>query len=561
MDLVSVIKAAIPSVKDEDILRVDVDGKFVYEVVNVPTSRQVRGQLNEALKNKLEEEFSDVAASLVGSVRIGDKTYSSKAKVLRVTEGEQRGAPILGVVKLNPRPKLVLTPKLFGVTKSSGPDTVGSYLSIDEIVSTIKSKLDELKNSEKISNSLYDWVNENLDYFNPKTSSNNAQKIRNSWGGSGLEDEVSSEMLELFCALAYIKFIQKGSSGPGVRITSSERDRVKQVLGKNSIPKNSNSFKIWYPSASNFPIIDCQVGYFENNQLKAVFPISTKNVTGGRQPNVIKFVDIFKNTRQVNAWKDHLPREVLKEQQYQYRVAHSAIKDKGTLYPSLAAETLLNSTERNSFLSETKRYIGGSEVNVTADSLKKIANKISSNTRNRKQKLDNISLGPNLQTAKKLVCVLIQKTSSGGGSSPYKKIMSTDGFTIDQLSEMNEQKWNAEVKVKKKNPRANYPFTVENVSLFFEKILENSSVFKGGKYDYDQVVKRAYFSGNKVLNAKYKTPISGSGDIIIAKVDIRSDGMVNITMDTSSTTANRTGYGLRSKNSFNNLQDALGITP
>lgn len=559
MDLLSLIREAIPSVKDEDILRTEVDGKFVYEVTNVPTSREVRGRLNEALKDKLEEQFPDSAAKLVGSVRIGGKTYSSKAKVLRVTEGEQRGAPILGVIKLNPRPKLVLTPKLFGVTKSSGPDTVGSYLSISQIISTIKSKLDELKDSEKISNSLYDWVNENLDYFNPQSSSNNASKIRSSWGGSGLEDEVSSEMLELFCALAYIKFIQKGTSGPNTRISSAERNRVKQILGKSSIPSDSNSFKIWYPSASNFPIIDCQVGYFEGGQLKAVFPISTKNVTGGRQPNVIKFGDIFKDTKGVNAWKDHLPREILKEQQYQYRVAHSAIKDKSTLYPALAAETLLNSTQRNSFMSEVNRYANSSEVRATPEVIKKIADKISKNVRNRKAKLDNISLGPNLQMAKKLVCVLIQKTSTGGGSSPYKQVMTNSRFTIETLSQMNEQQWNSTVK--RQYTRANYPFTVENVSLFFEKVLENSSVFKGGRYDYDQVVKRAYFSGNKVLQSKYKSPISGAGDVIIAKVDIRNDGMINIAMDTSSTTANRTGYGLRSKNSFNNLQDALGITP
>lgn len=560
MDLLSVIKEVIPSVKDEDILRTEVDGKFIYEVTNVPTSREVRGRLNEALKDKLEEQFPDTTASLIGSVRIGDKNYSSKAKVVRVTEGEKRGSPILGVVKLNPRPRLVLTPKLFGVTKSSGPDTEASYLSILEIISTIKEKLEDLKNNEKISNSLCDWVNENLDYFNPQSSGNNDRKIKSSWGGPGLQDEVSSELLELFCALAYIKFIQRGNSGPNTKITSSERNRVKQILGKSSIPSDSNSFKIWYPSASNFPIIDCQVGYFERGQLKAVFPISTKNVTGGRQPNVIKFGDIFKNTKGVNAWKDHLPREVLNEQQYQYRVAHSAIKDKSTLYPAFAAETLLNSTQRNSFMSEVNRYANSSEVKATPEVIKKIADKISKNVRNRKSKLDNISLGSNLQMSKKLVCVLIQKTSMGGGSSPYKQIMTNSRFTIDTLSQMNEQQWNSTVKSQYK--RANYPFTVENVSLFFEKVLENSSVFKGGKYDYDQVVKRAYFSGNKVLESKYKgTPISGAGDVIIAKVNIRSDGMVNIAMDTSSSTTGRTGYGLRSKNSFNNLQDSLGITP
>lgn len=558
MDLLSVIKEVILSAKDEDILRTEVDGKFAYEVTNVPTSREVRGRLNEALKDKLEEKFPGSKASLVGSVRIGDKTYSSKAKVLRVTEGEQRGAPILGVVKLNPRPKLVLTPKTFGVTKSSGPGDPASYLSIPEIISTIKSELDRLKNDERVSNSLYDWVNENLDYFNPQTPSNQARRIMDSWGGSGLEDEVSSEMLELFCALAYIKFIQKRSSGPNVRISSSEVTRVKQILGKPSIPSDSNSFRIWYPSASNFPIIDCQIGYFEKGKLKAVFPISTKNVTGNRQPNVIKFGDIFKDTKGVREWKDHLPEGVLKEQMYQYLVAHSAIKDKSTLYPALAAKTLSIGPKKNAFMNEVNRYANFSEVRLDQQKIKKIAEKISQNVRNRKANLDNISLGPNLQMAKKLVCVLIKKTESGG-ASPYKQVNSA--FTIEELSNMNEREWNS--KVKSQYRRANYPFTVENVSLFFEKVLENSSVFKaGGKYDYDQVVKRAYFTGNKVLESKYKgTPISGAGDVIIAKVNIRNDGMINITMDTRSTTTDRTGYGLRSKNSFNNLQDSLGITP
>ena len=44
-----------------------------------------------------------------------------------------------------------------------------------------------------------------------------------------------------------------------------------------------------------------------------------------------------------------------------------------------------------------------------------------------------------LQIAKKLVCVLIQKTSIGGGSSPYKQIMNNSRFTIETLSQMKFQ--------------------------------------------------------------------------------------------------------------------------
>lgn len=558
MNLTSIIKESISSVNDDDILRNDVDGKFVYEIVNVPTSRQIRGQLNETLKLKLEESFPDISISLVGSVKIGESTYRSKAKVLRINDGPQRGANVLGVIKLNPKPKLVLTPKKFGVTKSTGPASPSSYLTVEDVISTIKTKLNELLEQEKISNSLYNWVNQNLDYFNPNITSNNARRIKTSWGGQGLRDEISSELLELFCAIAYIKYIQKGNIGQGIRINNAERNRVKEILGTTSIPNSPDAFKIWYPSASNFPIIDCQVAYFEGNVIKAVFPISTKNISFNTLPNTIKFVDIFKDTNQVNIWKDHLPKTILKEQLFQYRVSHSAIKDRSTLYPSTAAETLLTSSQRNAFFAEVKRYISSSEIRIDINTLTRISKKITSNSKDSKKSLDKISItGDDLVSSKKLICVLLKK------SPIYKDIFKT--FTIDQLSIMNETQWNSRVKVTYK--RCNYPFTVANVSLFFEKVLENSSVFKNGKYDYDEVVKRAYFTNNSVLKSKYGgVSISGSGEIILAKVNIQNDGMIRIQMDTSSSVSNRKGYGLRSKNALGSvykqgLQDSLGITP
>jgi hypothetical protein len=63
--------------------------------------------------------------------------------------------------------------------------------------------------------------------------------------------------------------------------------------------------------------------------------------------------------------------------------------------------------------------------------------------------------------------------------------------------------------------------------------------------------------------SKYKGEIiSGAGEVILAKVDINTNtGLVRINFDTSKNLKPDRKYGLRSKNSLNNLQDALGITP
>ena len=175
-------------------------------------------------------------------------------------------------------------------------------------------------------------------------------------------------------------------------------------------------------------------------------------------------------------------------------------------------------------------------------------------------------MGNNKRLAKKLVCVLLKKTAGTG--SPYKDLWKAGSqFNIGQngendLSLMDESKWNQ--KVKSTNRRLNYPFTVENLSLFFEKVLESSSVFKKDDgINFDQVIERAYFTGNKVMISKYKGEIiSGAGEVILAKVDINTNtGLVRINFDTSKNLKPDRKYGLRSKNSLNNLQDALGITP
>jgi hypothetical protein len=565
MDLKEAIKRAIPTIKDDDIRGPYVkDGKrYCCEVENVPNSRQIRSELNQKIKEEIEKERG-FYATLVSSVKIGDKNYSSKARVVKITDAETKGN-VIGVVKLTPKPKLVLTPKLFGVTKDSGPSDVGSYLTLPVMINLIKNKLDSLVEEERITVVLSEWTKATLDYFDPFNASNSSTQVTNSWQ-PGLDDEISSEMLELFCAIAYVKFLIRNQTGPNVSIQSRERDRVLDMMGSNSIPSQASAFRVWYPGASNYPIIDCQVGYFEGNLLKAVFPISTKNVTGGREPNVIKFVDVFKDKKQVTSWYKNLPKEILKEQEFQARVSYSAIESKGTLYPAAAAEKLLKSPKtKNKFYAELKSY-GQFRNDLNMTGLLAIANKTASNSRNRKKNLDDISLGNNKRLAKKLVCVLLKKTAGTG--SPYKDLWKAGSqFNIGQngendLSLMDESKWNQ--KVKSTNRRLNYPFTVENLSLFFEKVLESSSVFKKDDgINFDQVIERAYFTGNKVMISKYKGEIiSGAGEVILAKVDINTNtGLVRINFDTSKNLKPDRKYGLRSKNSLNNLQDALGITP
>lgn len=564
IDLTPIIQNYLP---ESELDKSVINGTEIYEYTNTPSNRERRGQLLDGIIDDLKQEkfASDYFIERKTTAKVGTKSFSSGDKqnplLLLIRDSDRRGSKILALVKLIPRPKFSLTPKKLGITRSGKPSSVSSYLSFDEVINTINERIDEYSKNEKITEALAEWVKVHLAMFNPSDfSSGKRQRIRDVWS-AGLKDEITSELLEIFCGMGYIKAITTPFNNQGAIISISERERqrVRELIGTNS--PNLSSFKVWFPDISNYPIIDCQVGYFENGVLKAAFPISTKNITGGRTPNTIKFGDIFKNKKQVLKWKKKLASDVSHKQGVQTIVASQAVGQpyrQGTIYPIYAAKSILNSSISNA---NDKRIliqnINEYGAQIPDSEIKRLLSSLTSSRHSIQDKLHNILTGKQLSVAKELVYVLLENTR--GTASPYSAVVKK--FDKQFLIECDEDQWNSVVKGKN-GPK--YPYTYGNISLFFEKVLETNSVNDAGQRgptDYHTMVVSSYFIGNKSLLSKYgdDLPPAGAGDVIVAKVDIRQDGIAQIGYDTR--VIQKPHYGLRSKNSLNNLQDALGIAP
>ena len=346
IDLTSIIDNYLPGSELNKSIQ---NGTEIYVYKNTPSNREQRGKTLDRIISDLEKDksMSNYSIERKTTAKVGDKSFSSGDKqnplLLLVKENDRRGSKILALVKLIPGSKFVLTPKKLGITRSGKPSSVSSYLSFDEVINTIEKNIAEYSRDEKITESLAEWVKVHLAMFNPTDmSTGKRQRIRDVWS-SGLKDEISSELLEIFCGMGYIKAMTTSFNNQGaiISVNESERRRVRELIGTNS--PDLNSFRVWFPDISNYPIIDCQVGYFENGVLKAAFPISTKNVTGGKTPNTIKFGDIFKNKRQVLKWKKKLAANVSNAQGVQTIVAAQAVGQpyrQGTIFPIYAAINL-----------------------------------------------------------------------------------------------------------------------------------------------------------------------------------------------------------------------------
>jgi hypothetical protein len=535
----------------------------VYEYSNTPTARRQRQIIIDNIIENLQsnDNFGEYFITKKSSVKLETKSLSSGNKntplILLIRESEKRGSKVLVVLKLVPKAKFRLSPSNLGITRSGSPGRRECYLSFDQIISLIESKVTEYVNEEQISESLGEWIKVHLAMFNPSDlSTGKRQRIRDVWD-DGLLDEITSELLEIFCGLGYIKAITSPFNNQGSinSVAPKERGRVEELIGTNP---NINSFRIWFPQAGNYPIIDSQVGYFENNVLKAVFPISTKNVTGNRTPNVIKFKDIFTNKKQVFQWKKQLPRKVALKQGVQSVVAAQAVGQKrgqDALYPLYASKSILQSTitsptNKRRFLDDINEY--GSHF--TEQQVKTLLSQLTRSRHSKKEKLEDFLTGDVLKVSKGLIYILLKNTLGTGSS--YAPIIRR--FDKDYLLTISEEIWNSVVKGRS---NAEYPFTYENISLFFEKVLENNSVYKNGPTQYLRIVTENYFTTNRSLIAKYGSdvPPSGAGDVILSKVSIQQDGLAKISYNTKTNPASN--YGLRSKNSLNDLQDALGIAP
>jgi hypothetical protein len=560
-DLTAIFQRYMPQAQLEQ--KSEFDGTFVYEFSNVPASRSQRSVIiNNILSNlQSSEDFKEYFITKKASVTVDGKSYKSgdgnTPLILVIKENARRASKTLAILKLIPRPKFKIKPKDLGITKNGKPYRESSYLSFDEVIERIEGHIDQFVNDEKISDGMGEWVKIHLAMFNPKDlTTGKRQRIREVWN-NGLMDEITSELLEVFCGLGYIKAITTPFYGQGaiLSVNPKEKKRVLDIVGDDP---PIDSFKIWFPEQANFPIIDSQVGYFENGQLKAAFPISTKNVTGGRLPNVIKFGDIFTNKKQVLKWKNNLPKKSGNKQGIQTVVAAQAVGQpsrQGALYPLYASKSILNSRIPNL---QNKRYfltnINEYGSHFSDHEIRDVLDRLTRVRHSKTERLNEILDANSLRVAKELVYILLFNTR--GTSSPYSQVVQR--FEKEYLLTISEDVWNSVVKGR---GSAEYPYTYQNISLFFEKVLENNSVHRNGQTNYLRMVVENYFTANRALIAKYdsESPPSGAGDVILSKVSIGQDGIARISYNTRTNPA--TNYGLRSKNSLNNLQDALGITP
>jgi hypothetical protein len=434
----------------------------------------------------------------------------------------------------------------FNLTSGNNPTNENGYLTFDEITSRINAKLDAGVSNGEISPQFSQWVKLNVEYFDPRTNVNKASEIRNSWDRNILSGvKKLSEMLEIFCGLAYVKALTSSSSG--LRCSSEERNRVYEILGTRS--PSVNNFRVWFPDAKNYPIIDSQVGYFEGNNLVAVFPISTKNVSSGK-PNVIKFSDIFENAKQPIEWKKNLPRKSSLKQGTQTVVAAQGVrKNQRLLYPLYAAKSILDSKittqqDKNYFVNNMRQLGLPSSINM--QSLKSLLSKFSNNPK-KDDKLDSILRNHqnDLRTAKRIILVLLRNSKN------YKNPLSR--ISDDNVISFTDETWNI--------GNLDYPFTFGNLSLFFESTLAKNSVERGGETNYKKMVDANYFGNNRSLAQKYTDYVPlGAAQPVLAKVRINnSSGLIALTYD--STSKSNSQYGLRSKNAMNRLTDTLGIAP
>lgn len=559
----------------EDILEVELaSGGYAYEVRNLPPSsiersnilRQIFAGISSAVTSA---SFELKQGSSGGSVTVAYKSEPQRKKSFSSGSGvivAKRNGSVQYVIKTNKTRgarSLRLTPGNMGVSKGTSPIVPANYHTVLEYVSLLENKITELVESESIPTAYAEWLRLNIAAYNPLSRSAVLTRITSLWDDNpGLMEEINSEVLEIFCPLAYIKSICGMPAPSGV--PAKEKQRFYSFVGKNSGFK-ANDFKIWFPQGENFPIIDSQIGYFESGNLICVIPLSTKNITRGPDSvNTLKFVDMFNNSRQVAEWYKHLPNKIKTNQQVQSTVAMQAsgrTSSRGgdVTYTIHAVKSIFNSNRvnpqhKNDFLGYVRGMFrrNGIENRLNIGNITSMIKNIGSSVQ-KKTKIDNIpTLSDAEKTLAKLCVVSVMRDAQGSANSAYGRFVSRID-SVDRIVNLGEDAWS--------NARLDYPYTYQNLCLFFEKALAETSR-EGPNYNYQRIVKDNYFTGNRSLISKYgDTRVSGAGEVVIVKTNVHNDGTLRIVYDSKVTNRTDRHYSLRSKNSINRLDDALGIAP
>lgn len=247
---------------EDDIVEINQNNTFVYEVSNMPRSRSVRQIIFDGILENLYVNnyiFSKKKSATISGYRI-----SSEVGIL--SDDTKTYGLILRPGSSSSERVRKMKPKDIGIegkrlTPAAIKDAVKNYIGDDSILwNTVVSKaFDEF--DRNLSTTFYGIL------------------------------EFGSEAIEIFSAYALLKRL---SASPSLRKT----------IGVENIPGGAAKWTVYFPVGANFPLVD----YFlvppgvrdvQNNSIK----VSVKNAAFGASPNVVKPKDLFSNVKEINQWK------------------------------------------------------------------------------------------------------------------------------------------------------------------------------------------------------------------------------------------------------------------
>lgn len=432
------------------------------------------------------------------------------------------------LIDIKPRANKVeiITPKKLNLT--------GKWFTIDEYVAACKTGIQTLQSPGKVK----EYMNNLLDYFNPKNSKNTTVVDR-----TGCYEYLSSESSEIFSPLHFIGDVQ----------TFQKRKTL-------ALPEDNNysDFSKWYiliPSSANEELVDyfvfCGSKPTAIKDVDGAIKISVKNV-GSSSSGVtatVKFPTMFSNTREVNDWYGRLSNTTKRKQQVQKIIAENSVQTKSTLYPILALKEIkdTNKTVYEMFSRNQLRKLDSDEKKHFESALNIISSSFNSISK-RYEDIDiHISDEKVLNGVKAVITKVILETSKD-----YKNYINSLSNPLQPGVYLNHEQFDnvfSFLNLNDDNKRTlNYPFAVNNFALICERILADSTS-RSASYSYKNNFYKMFFDA--ILCKK----------MIIYSKSSYQNGVFDFTNYGRMNFGASVNYwlGLRSKNYANNLKDSLGI--
>jgi hypothetical protein len=432
------------------------------------------------------------------------------------------------LIDIKPRAEKIeiITPKKLNLT--------GKWFTIDDYVAACKTGIQSLQSPGKVK----EYMNNLLDYFNPKNSKN-ATIV----DATGCYEYLSSESSEIFSPLHFISDVQ----------TSQTRKTL--ALPEDDIYSDLSKWYILIPSSANEELVDyfvfCGNKPTATKDVDGAIKISVKNVgsSSSGATATVKFPTMFNNTREVNDWYGKLSNTTKKKHQVQKIIAENSVETKSTLYPILALKEIknINKTVYESFSRNQLRKLSSQEKQYFEKALDIISGKFNS-IQKRYDDIDiHITDEKVLNGVKAVIVKVILETSKD-----YKNYIDSLSNPLQPGVYLNHEQFDnvfSLLNLNDDNKRSlMYPFAINNFSLICERILADSTN-RNASFSYKNNFYKMFFDA--ILCKK----------MIIYSKSSYINGVFNFTNYGRMNFGASVNYwlGLRSKNYANNLKDSLGI--